>query len=306
MSKMTVVPGLEITPARMIANPLPDMDYPAWSSTASYAIGDRVTIDRINYEALTAHSNRNPVTDTVTPAAWLNLGWVNKYRMFNKAIGNTWAIGTFTSSPESIDLTIRPGQRVNALGLVGVAGSTVRVVMTVPGNPEPVYDKTFAMSKRSGAGWYQYFYGPSSTRDNLAVLDLPPVSNADVRVVVSAPNGTARVGMMILGWSRSIGTAVYDTSFGRKSYTTLKEEFDGSITMTKHGHRRLVNFQIVMVDDEISSVNRILDPLSDTASLYVGAVELDYTIIAGTYEDFDVALPTFGLGTYNLAVRSLN
>mgnify|MGYP003604319422 CR=1 FL=1 len=70
MSQMKVVPGIEITPEKMIINALPDMDYPAWSSATPYAIGAFVTIDRINYQALIAHTNRNPVTDTVSPAAW--------------------------------------------------------------------------------------------------------------------------------------------------------------------------------------------------------------------------------------------
>ena len=66
-------------------------------------IGDYVTIDRINYQALVANTNRHPVTDTVSPAAWQNMGWVNKYRMFNKNVGNTWKIGTYTSANEVID-----------------------------------------------------------------------------------------------------------------------------------------------------------------------------------------------------------
>ncbi|SDQ71767.1 Carbohydrate binding domain-containing protein [Pseudomonas lundensis] len=305
MSQMIVVPGLEVTPARLISSTLPAADYDAWSSTKSYAIGDRVTVDRINYEALVVHTNRNPVSDTVTPAAWLNVGWINRYRMFNKQIGNTWAIGSFSSAANEIDLLFRPGQRVNAIGLVGVIASSIRVVMTQPGNETPIYDQTFVMTAPSGRGWYRHFFSPFSTRENLAVLDLPPASNADIRVTISAPGGTARVGMMIIGWSRAIGTAVYDTSLGRKSYTTVKEEFDGSVTMTKHGARRQISYRVVMRGDEVTDALRTLDPLDATAALYVGAEELDYTIIAGTYDDLDIGLPTFNHATYNLNVRSL-
>lgn len=305
MSQMIVVPGLEITPARMVANTLPTADYDAWSATKAYAIGDRVTIDQINYEALVAHTNRNPVSDTVTPAAWLNLGWINRYRMFNKQIGNVWSIGTFTSNANAIDVTIAPGQRVNSIGLVGVFASSVRIVMTVPGVAAAVYDKTFVMSGPSGRGWYQHFFGPFKTRGNLAVLDLPPASNASIRVIIRAPGGTAQVGMMIIGWARAIGTAIYGTSFGRKKYTTMAEQFDGSIKMTKHGARQLINYQVVLEGEEIDYASSTLDSVSDTASLYIGSVELAYTIIAGTYDDLDVGLPTFGSGTTTISVRSL-
>ena len=305
MSQMKVVPGIEITPAKMIVNALPDADYAAWSATKAYAIGDFITIDRINYQALVAHTNRNPVTDTVSPPAWQNLGWVNKYRMFNKAIGNTWKIGTFTAAPNVIDFTIRPGQRINAIGLVGVYASSVRIVMTVPGVTDPVYDKTFSMSRKAGGSWYQYFFGQFVTEDNLAEFDLPPYNNADIRVIVSAPGGTARVGMMIIGWGKNIGTAVYGTSLGRKKYSTIKEEFDGSITITKRGRRRSIDFQVELSGDQISSTQRILDDVDDIPSLFVGASELAYTVIIGIYDDFDTGLPTYNRGQYTLKVRSL-
>jgi len=305
MSQMKVVPGIEITPAKMIINALPDADYAAWSATKAYAIGDFVTIDRINYQALVAHTNRNPVTDTVSPAAWQNLGWVNKYRMFNKAIDNTWKIGTFTAAPNVIDFTIRPGQRINSIGLVGVYASSVRIVMTVPGMANPVYDKTFAMSSKAGGSWYQYFFGQFTTKDNLAEFDLPPFNNADIRVVVSAPGGTARVGMMIVGWAKNIGIAVYGTSLGRRKYSTIKEEFDGSITITKRGRRRSINFQVELTGDQISSTQRILDDVDDIPSLFVGASELAYTVIIGIYDDFDTGLPTYDRGQYTLKTRSL-
>ena len=305
MSEMKVVPGIEITPARLVLSNLPDADYPAYSSATAYKIGEKVTIDRINYEAVVANTNRHPVTDTVSPAAWLSLGWVNKYRMFNKNIGNTWKIGTFTSNPELIDFTIRPGKRVNSIGLVGVIAASVRIVMTVPGVADPVYDKTFSMSLKAGGSWYQYYFGQFTTKDNLADFELPPFNNADIRVIVSAPGGTAQVGMMVLGWGKGIGTAVYGTSLGRKNYSTIKEEFDGSMTITRRGKRRLIDFQVVLPEDQISSMQRTLDPLSETPSLYVGSSELDYTIIVGIFEDLDTGLPTYGRGEYTLRVRSI-
>lgn len=305
MSQMKVVPGIEVTPAKMIANALPDMDYPAYDPLKDYVIGDKVSIDRINYESLAANKGKNPVTDTSSPAVWQNLGWVNKYRMFNKSIGNTWKIGTFTSNPESIDLTIRPGRRINAIGLVGVYASSVRIVMTVPGVADPVYDKNFSMSSKAGGSWYQYYFGQFVTKDNLAEFDLPPFNNADIRVIVSAPGGIARVGMMVLGWAKTIGTAVYGTSLGRKKYSTVREEFDGSMTITGRGRRRSIDFQVVIDGDQISSAQRSLDALDDSPALYVGASELDYTVIVGIFEDFDIGLPTYNRGEYTLKVRSL-
>lgn len=308
MSEMKVVPGVEITPAMMIASNLPDMDWPIYNPATAYKMGDKVTIDRINYEATADNTGRHPVTDmpnTEKPAVWLNTGWVNKYRMFNKNMGNTSKIGTFTSNPEVIDFRVRPGRRINAIGLVGVMASSVRIVMTVPGNPVPVYDKTFAMSLKAGGSWYQYYFGPFTTKDNLAELELPPFGNADIRVIVSAPGGTAQVGMMVIGWGKGIGTAVYGTSLGRKKYSTIKEEFDGSLTITKRGRRGYINFQVVLDGDQISSTERVLDQVDDVPALFVGSSDLSYTIMVGIFDDFDTGLPTYNRGEYTLRVRSI-
>lgn len=103
----------------------------------------------------------------------------------------------------------------------------------------------------------------------------------------------------------SLASYVYGTTLGRKNYSTIKEEFDGSITITRRGKRRLIDFQVVLPDDQISSMQRTLDPLSETPSLYVGSSELDYTIIVGIFEDLDTGLPTYGRGEYTLRVRSI-
>ena len=306
MSDMKVVPGIEITPAKMIVNALPDLDHPAWVSTKAYVIGDFVTIDRINYQALVAHTNRNPTTDMVTPAAWQTIGWVNKYRMFNKNIGDDWQIGTFTEAPNVIDLTIKPGQRINSISLVGVFAYSVQIIMTVPGTALPVYDKTFSMSSKAGGSWYQYYFGQFVTKDNLAEFDLPPFNNSSVRVIVSAPGGTARVGMMIIGWAKSIGTAVYGTSLSRKKYSTIKDGFDGTTTIKRRGKRRSIDFQVELKGDQISTTQRTLDSVDDIPALFVGSSDLDYTIIIGYFEDLDTGLPTYNRGQYRLKVRSLN
>lgn len=306
--EMKVVPGIEITPARMILSNLPDMDYPAYVSTKTYGLGDYVTIDRINYQSLAANNTgKNPVIDTSSPPVWQNMGWVNKYRMFKKNIGNTWKGGTFTINPEVIDFTIRPGKRVNAIGFVGVRAISIRIVMTIPGSADPVYDRTFVMTRKAGGSWYQYYFGPFTTQDNLAQFDLPPFNNADIRVIVSAPGANAQVGMMVIGWAKSIGTAVYGTSLGRKKYTTIKEDFDGTLTITKRGRRRSIDFQVVLLDDdEIANSQRVLDEVDDIPSLFVGSSDLSYTVIVGIFDDFDTGLPTYKFGQYTLKVRSLS
>ena len=64
---MKVVPPVDVTPAKMVANNVPETDSPAWSSTATYAIGQRVMLDHRNYEAVAAvPAGVKPGAETVT------------------------------------------------------------------------------------------------------------------------------------------------------------------------------------------------------------------------------------------------
>ena len=307
MSVMKVVPPIEITAAsgKIISSNVPETDNPLWLVGTAYALGAKVIFNHNNYEALVANTGRNPETDKVTPVAWLNLGPTNRWKMFNKRQGTTWMIGSFTTNPESIDLTIRPAARINSFGLVGVMASTVRVVMTVPGTATPVYDKTFSMSSKAGGSWYQYYFGEFVTKDNVAQFDLPAFNNADIRFLISAPGGTAQVGMLVLGMAKTIGVAVYGTGLGSESYSHVKQDDFGNINVVPGGERRYVDFSVVMTGDQVSSALRTLNLLKDTAALYIGSEDLDYTIIVGRFDRLAMGLPTYDRAEYTLEVRSL-
>lgn len=303
MSHMKVVPPVEITPAKLVASNVPATDYPEWEE-GTYSQGNRRVVGINAYEVLAESTTDNPL-DGLTRAVptWMDLGPINRWRMFRKRRGNTWAIGTYTENPESIDITIRPGARVNSIGLVGVRGASVQITMTADG--EVAYDHTEAMSLKAGGSWYRYYFGSFVTKDNLARFDLPPFVNADIRIVISAPGAVAQVGMLVMGMGRDVGIPLYGTGLGIESYSNVEEDDFGNVTIIPRGKRRFVDFDITMREDQVSSVMRTLEPLSDTASLYVGAEEIDPTIIVGRFERLALVLSTYGRADYTLEVRSL-
>lgn len=304
---MKVVPPVDVTSAKMIANNVPENDNPAWSSTATYTIGQKVMLDHRNYEAVAAvPAGVKPGAETVTaesPAKWVDIGPTNRWKMFNKRAGNTWTPGTFTSNPESIDLTIRPGQRINSIGLVGVRAATIQVQMIVDG--EVVYDVTQSMMLKAGGSWYRYYFGSFVTRENLALFDLPAFSNADIRVIASSPGGTAQIGMMVIGMSAEIGWARWGTGIGYESYSSIKESDFGDITITPRGGRDYVDFDVAMYTSKVSTAKRTLISLKDTAALYIGSEIVDPTIIIGRFDKFQLVLSNVAISEYSLEVRSL-
>lgn len=302
---MKVVPPVEVTPTKLISNNVPETDYPEWEA-GTYNQGDRRIIEanHLIYEVLAETTTDSPTDGLLKPTpTWMVVSPTNRWKMFNKRAGKTWMIGTTTTNPESIDLTIRPGQRINSIGLVGVLASSVQIKMIVDG--EIVYDFTQAMSSKAGGSWYRYYFGEFATRDNVARFDLPPFNNADIQVIASAPGGIAKIGMLVIGMSRDLGWARWGTSIGFDNYSSIKEDDFGNTTITPRGKRDSVDFDVATYTDQVSTAKRVLGQLKDTAALYIGSEAVDPTIIVGRFDRFQMILSNVAISEYSLEVRSL-
>lgn len=300
---MKVVAPIDITTSIISSYNVPVSSYPAWSATTAYAIGNRVNIGQYDYEALVANTNRNPETDTVTPAAWLNLGPSNRWAMFNKRIGKTWQVGTTTTNPNTIDITFVPGRAINSIGLVGVVADKVTVQMIVGGIV--VYTRDLVMSSKTAMDWYEYYYGDFVTRDNLAYTDLPSYSNASIRVLVDNTGETAEVGMMILGQQSTIGWAIWGTGIGLENYSLSDVDDFGNITQIERGARDTIDFSCRNYKNQVANIKRILKPMKDKAAMYIGSEDIDATIIIGKLEDFNLTFANVALVEYSISVLSL-
>lgn len=299
---MRVVRPASVTPTTLLSSNVALDDAPAWAA-GTYSTGQTVLHNLHVYESVADGNTSEPGSETTTPFKWIDLGACNRWRMFDKRAGQKWLIGKFTTNPESIDLMIRPGQVVNAIGLVGVSGTTVRVVMSAPGEGT-VYDKTVQMADTGVTNLYDYWFAPFERRDNVAMFDLPAYGNADVQVIVSAPGGTARVGTLVLGSALEIGMAVYGTGLGLVSYTRTDEDDFGNVTLTPRGSRRTVDFDLRIPTDQIGTAMRTLERLRDVPSLYVGDAGMDTTIIVGRFERLATVISNPALCDMTLEVRS--
>ena len=276
---------------------------PAWAAGTTYAQGALVCVGQYDYESLAAGNiGNNPVTDG--GVKWLNLGPSNKWAMFNKKIANTWLIGTSTKNNNTIDITFTPGRTINSIGLVGIVAIKVTVQMVVGGTM--VYSKDLTVSSKTATDWYDYFYGDYVTRDSLAYTDLPAYSGATIRVLVDNTGGMAEVGMMILGNQADIGWAIWGTSTGIENYSLSKADDFGNISSTERGSRDTIDFDCRNYLNQVGNIKRILKPLKDSSSMYIGSEDVDGTIIVGKLENFNLTFANQALVEYSISVLGLN
>lgn len=303
---MRVIRPAAITETSLISSNVPENDAPAWTAGASYKTGAQVIDNYHIWEWLDPTAGNTAVRPSLdtTGTKWLDLGADNRWKMFDKKAGTKYLLGLTTTNPEVIDVTIRPGTVVNAVGLFNVKAATIQVTMTDPVDGV-VYDNTVSMADTGALSWYDYYFAPIDRRETTVLLDLPAYGTADVRLRINLPGGTAAAGLIVLGMSVDIGDAVYGTGLGLQSYSQTNEDEFGNMTIISRGSRRIVDYDVRIPTDRISSVFRLLEKLRDIPSVYVGHESMESTITVGRFENLSTNIANPAFCEMSLEVRSI-
>lgn len=281
-----------------------DNDYPIWSSATSYTVGQKVSLDGINYEALVANSNIPPTTIT-SPPTWLNLGWGERWKMFRKRIGNRWQLGTQSTRADNIQTSFMVEGRVDTVGIIGVQGWKVIVTVLDSSNNLVYSSESLMLTHSNGGSWWSYFFGEPVQIQNFAAINIPPVSNPRINIVIDAPGGVASAGLVVVGNSKKIGNASWGSSTGFDSYSLTKEDEYGNISITPRGSRSWFSYDVVVMNNNVNNTLQILNRLKDTPSLYIGSPRVSSSIIAGRFDRLNLLLSNSTLSEYTLEVRSI-
>ena len=216
------------TGAVLTASNVPETDAgeAEWVSGTTYDVGDIVSVlgdTQRRYESLIDYNQGNdPVDDDGTN--WLDLGATNRWRMFD---GGT---GTLTRQAESIEVTIKPSNLVNAIAFFNVSASQIRVTATPQNSSEVGYDQTYDLIiGLEESNWWSYFFGSvQSTIDpvrDLVLLNLPQYINPTITVTISRgdiyttdPDAQPSIGQLVVGRQQNFGATLYGSSVGIKDY----------------------------------------------------------------------------------------
>lgn len=209
MRQMKLYP---ISPSEIISTTVPITET-AWSSSVTYAIGQTCYKGMIAYESVqSANTNHNPETDEGT--WWLNLGYVNSYRMFD-AYTNT-----YTSADDEITVRIQKPS-VSAVGLVGLSAARVDITV-LDGTGSAVVTYAFDLYEGMEAffDWWDFIYGPELVGKSALYVNLDFITLEGESVSVSITgSGTVKCGGLMLGESKSLGTTTWETSLSGIDYS---------------------------------------------------------------------------------------
>ncbi|MFT2185701.1 hypothetical protein [Pseudomonas putida] len=299
---MRLIKPVEITGPKLISSNVPENDYAAWSSTATYAIGNRVMLDHQVWEAVAAvPAGVKPGAETVTsenPAKWQLIGATNRWRMFDDKLES------LTTNPGTITVTIKPGAVVNSIAMFNLVGKSVLVQMVDPVEGV-VYSKSTPLVDAGVTNWYDWFFEPVGVRTDMVLLDLPAYGSADLVVTVDAGPEQAAVGHLVVGSQQVIGTALYGTSVGINDYSIKKVDDFGNTTVVRRSYSNRADFDIVLDTSNVSKVRRLLAEMRATPVVWIGEESYEATILFGYYKDFTLVFSGPSVSEGSITVEAI-
>lgn len=298
---MRFIRPIEVTPDKLISSNVDETDFATWVSTASYDIDAKVILDHHIYQALAAvPAGVTPGAEVVTeanPAKWQELGATNRWRMFDEIVG------TLTTNPGSISVTIKPGEVVNSLALFNVQGESVTITMTDP-IEGVVYTNTFSMIDAAVDNWYDWFFADIETMTSIVVLDMPAYGTADISVTINS-SGTAGVGALVAGKVTLIGTSVYGASIGIDDYSRKERDAFGNIVVTPRAYSDTGDFQIVVDTDRVAKIKKLLTEIRAKPVVWIGEESYEATIIYGFFKSFDLVYSGPNVSDCQISIEGL-
>ena len=273
---------------------LSENEYAAWSSTTSYAVGNRAVFNHRIYEALAANSGVQPDTDTTK---WLDLGATNAYALIDNAVTSK------TVSNASYTVTLTLNQVVGTLALLEVTGQSVTVIMTANGTQ--VYNKTYSLADYGSDDYYDYFFGEIELQHNLILNDLPPYPASTITLTFTPYNGVSECGMLIIGKPKVLGDTQFGLSLGIQDYSKKTRDTFGHYSFIERSYANIGTFDLQVATAKVADIRNTLAKKRATPALYIGDINHPETAIYGIFKTFNIILSNPIVSKCSLKVEGL-
>lgn len=256
--------------------------YPAYSAAVTYAIGDIVssigTNTHLRYESLVAGNLNNALT---LETKWLHVGSlkVTTGEPYNST--NRWSLfdqsyNSQTSNAESIVMVLTPGVLVNAIAFLNVEGVSIRIQQSVSG-----YDQTITLQTHPVDNWYDWYYEELINEDEALFTGIPPYALSTITVTISAPGGTAKCGVCVLGKEKLLGTTLWGMNKSIQDYSRVTENVFGDISLSRGRYAERLNLDVRLTPGSENEVVRQMKSHRAEPLVFVGSTSFSLSIVYG-------------------------
>ena len=223
--------------------------------------------------------------------------------MFDALVGSQ-----SVSSTSTITLTLTPGTIHNAVALLNLAATSVRVKQTNTADGV-VYDQTIALQKPpTMPDWWTYFFEQITHRGTALALDLPTYASATtIDITITNNAGNAACGACLLGRTQTIGDRGirYGAQVGITDYSRKERNAFGEYEIVQRAWNKRAQMSVLVPNNQIDGLQALFASLRTTPTLWVGSDDYEALAIYGYYKDFSavISYPTYS--QMNLEIEGL-
>lgn len=297
---MRIIAPITVTDSVLVSSSVPETDHPAWSSSTTYAAGQKVirtTTHRI-YEALDSTTGDVPES---SPTKWLDIGPTNRWGMFDQRVG------TATTATDSIVVELSTGGVIPAVALLETNAKEVTVAVSSPGEGT-VYSRTTELqAPPTDSSWWHYFFEPFYRRDSATYEDLPSYAGTTVTVTISGASGEAvSCGVCVIGELYQFHeSVVHGAEIGIQDYSRKETDDFGRVAVVERAWAKRARWTVFVQSSAVDRVQRALAALRAKPAVYIGADRFDSMRLYGFYKDFRVVIDYPGYAECSLELEGL-
>lgn len=255
------------------------------------------------YQSLIAGNTGNPLTDA---ASWLDVGVINKLRMFDDINGTQSMCASIFEPYGPLKVTVDVVGRIDTIAMLGVVGGGVRVEMIVDG--VTVYDEEHSLIEAPVTpGYYSYFFEPIRFSDSIIVTGLPNYADPTIRLTFVWTNTSSitACGTCVIGQSVDLGAPLYGAQAGIQDYSRKQRDDFGNLTLVQRAYAKTAKYTLHRPENGLDSVYAILSEFRAKPAFWIGADDYRMTWIYGWVQDWDVILSGPCHGNINLVIEGL-
>lgn len=278
-----------------------------YNVATTYPLGATASANERVYESRQAGNLGKPLP--VLPAKqtdwWIDAGPTNRAAMFD--LDNNRQ--TVVDGPMVV--TVKPGQRVNSLGVTGLKANRLKITGTSVFGGGTVYGpKTIDLNTRQAFDAYEYCFKEFSTRSAHVVYDIPPFSDIVLTIELEADSGNVKCSSLVVGNYIWLGEVEWGAENDGRNYSTVDRGINGEATKVTRRNLPLTDQTLKLPVKYASRVLAARDALNNVTTLYSGLDDpvnplFDMLLITGFYTRFKLSSPKGPNVTVHLSLEQI-
>jgi hypothetical protein len=247
---LSVLVPIQIGDGNLTSSTVPENDEAVWVSGTAYAVGNRVIRNHRIYEAVRAGSGRDPALEINSGGAnryWLDVGPTNRYAMFDNVVS------TPTTAATTLTVVLHPGP-FNSVFLAGLDAEDISITIKDAPGGTVIKQVTAPLEGTAPADYWEYFYEPFKPATDYLLTGVDPYHDAEITVTLSRDSGTVKVGVLVVGDNRPLGTTLKGATAEPRSFSYIKTDEFGNTIIKKRKSARDMTVSAYVPIEEANSV----------------------------------------------------